>query len=201
MPLEIEPEEQAVFLNIPFDKSYDKIFVGFIASLISIGRIPRTVLEISEQGQGRLNRILDLLAKCRISIHDISMVGTPVRFNMPFELGLACSLSKYPGNHSFIIFEKKRHRHVRTISDLRLCDPYIHNGSIRGVVNGVLDALASKGNNPDPREVWRMAIDLNRVANELKQNAGQETIFSRNILRQLVSASVELAIDRGFISP
>jgi hypothetical protein len=40
--------ETDVFLNVPFDAKYEKQFVALIASLISLGRIPRTVLELLE---------------------------------------------------------------------------------------------------------------------------------------------------------
>ena len=56
--------------------------------LVFLGQKPRCVLEIREQGDGRLARILDLIRACRISVHDLSRVTTPVRFNMPFEPGI-----------------------------------------------------------------------------------------------------------------
>ena len=79
-------EKRSVFLNVPFDGSYERIFVALISSLIALGRNPRCVLEIPETGQGRLVRILQLIRACPVSIHDLSRVGLPVRFNMPFEL-------------------------------------------------------------------------------------------------------------------
>jgi hypothetical protein len=194
-------DEQSVFINVPFDSRYERLFVALIASLISIGRVPRCVLEISEQGQGRLRRIYEVLRKCRISIHDLCRVGTPVRFNMPFELGLAWSLASYFGNHSFFIFEKKELRLLVTLSDLRGIEPYIHKGSMRGVVNSVLDALASVQNNPDTSQVWRFSIDLWHVACALKHRERRTDIFNRTLFRRLVSAGVELAVKRGFIQP
>jgi hypothetical protein len=51
------PDPQSVFLNVPFDASYEKIFVALIVALISLGRVPRCVLEITDTGQGRMPRI------------------------------------------------------------------------------------------------------------------------------------------------
>ena len=35
-----------VFLNVPFDKAYERQFVALIAALVAIGRTPRCVLEL-----------------------------------------------------------------------------------------------------------------------------------------------------------
>ncbi len=159
----------AFFINIPYDKGYERVFVSIVAALISIGRTPHCTLEIPEGGQGRLKRIHNLLESCRVSIHDLSRVGLPVRFNMPFEMGLACALNRHKGPHTFILLEKKKHRLDRTLSDIKGIDPYIHNGSMLSVVLRVLEALASANTQPKPTEVHRLAIDLWQIANDLKR--------------------------------
>lgn len=85
-------DPQGVFLNVPYDTGYQPLFVTLVTSLVCLGQKPRSVIEIREQGDGRLRRIFDLMRACRVSIHDLSRVGRPARFNMPFELGLACAL-------------------------------------------------------------------------------------------------------------
>src|SRR5437773_1359790 len=95
-------ERRNVFLNVPFDQRYEPIFVALICSLVSLGRNPRCVLEIPETGMGRLARILRLIRSCPVSIHDLSRVGLPVRFNMPFELGIAFTVARLEKNHAFV---------------------------------------------------------------------------------------------------
>jgi hypothetical protein len=92
-----ELRRRSVFLNIPFDTSYEPLFIALISALVAIGRTPRCVLEVPEQGEGRLRRIFDLIRRCHVSVHDLSRVGLPVRFNMPFELGLAFALRRMNG--------------------------------------------------------------------------------------------------------
>ena len=82
----------SVFINSPFDTSYERQFVALLAAIISIGRTPRCVLEVPG-GPGRLSKIFDLLRECEVSVHDLSRVGLPARFNMPFELGLAFAVA------------------------------------------------------------------------------------------------------------
>lgn len=194
-----QPDEHSVFINIPYDKGYERILVTIVAALICIGRKPRCTLEIPEGGEGRLNRIHDLLESCRVSIHDLSMVGTPVRFNMPFELGLACALNKHNGPHTFILFEKKKYRLDRTLSDIKGCDPYIHKGTMLGVVHGVLESLASEDNQPEPTRVHRLAIDLWQTAKDLKKRNRKATIFNRTLFSQIVAAGTVYAVQREFI--
>ena len=86
-------KQKSVFLNLPYDRSFQNLFLAFIAGTSALGLIPRATLEIPGSTR-RLDRILSLIQSCQYSIHDLSRVqldrhppATP-RFNMPFELGL-----------------------------------------------------------------------------------------------------------------
>ena len=192
-------DERSVFLNVPFDAGYQKNFVALIAALTSIGRTPRCVLELPELGSGRLNRLFTHLEQCRVSIHDLSRVGLPVRFNMPFELGMACAIAQYSKLHSYIIMEKEPYRLDRTLSDIKSCDPLIHHDNPRLIISGVLDVLGSNTNNPDPIEVYNVAKTLWGIAEELKRKYGMATIFSRSIFTGLVAAGLKLSLAVGYI--
>ena len=191
--------ENDVFLNVPFDSGYERNLVALIASLSSLGRIPHCVLEIPELGSGRLKRLLKHLERCRISIHDLSRVGVPVRFNMPFELGLACALAEYRKPHSYFIMENEHYRLDRTLSDLKGQDPLIHHNNPKRIVSGVISALRSKSQNPNPKEVYNNFKTLLSVAEKLKRDYGESTIFSRAIFIDLVEAGARLAMASGHI--
>jgi hypothetical protein len=94
-----EYSAKAVFLNIPYDDRFRRLYLAYLAGLIHLGLKPRATIEIPG-GRNRLDKILELIRSCRYSIHDLSRVQlertlpiTP-RFNMPFELGLAVASSK-----------------------------------------------------------------------------------------------------------
>jgi len=193
------PDEKSVFLNVPFDAGYERNFVALLASLISAGRVPRCVLELPELGSGRLRRLFKHFEKCRISIHDLSRVGVPVRFNMPFELGLACALAEYRKPHAYIVMEKELHRLDRTLSDLKGRDPLVHHNSPKRIVNGVLSSFRSKSQNPDPGEVYNNFKKLWMIARELKKKYGEVTIFNRSIFEALIAAGIKLAEASGHI--
>jgi len=57
MPLGIQGSRQDVFLNVPFDDSYEPLFVSLIAALVALGRTPRCVLEVPETGNARLESL------------------------------------------------------------------------------------------------------------------------------------------------
>lgn len=193
------PDPRAVFLNVPFDAAYEKQFLALLCALIALGRKPRCVLEIPEMGQGRLARIIAHMSTCGVSIHDLSRVGTPVRFNMPFELGIACALARNGIHHSFVLLERKQHRLARSLSDLGGIDPLIHNGRVRQTIACVLDVLQSRRNNPAPGTVFAMYRDLSVVAHELRRQHGRENVYSRSVFKDLVAVTVEFALDRGLL--
>jgi len=194
------PYERSVFLNVPFDVGYERNFIALISSITSLGRTPHCVLELPELGSGRLSRLFELLEQCRVSIHDLSRVNVPVRFNMPFELGLACAFARYRKPHDYILVEKKPYRLDQTLSDLKGRDPLIHHGSPRQIISCVLDVLRSGSHNPDPIEVYKNSMELWALAESLKRRYSITTIFSRSIFKELVIAGLELAVEAEHIN-
>lgn len=139
-----------VFLNVPYSKSYERTLVALTAALVAVGRFPRLTFQLPDGGQGRLQRIFALLRSCRVSVHDLSAVGLPVRFNMPFELGLACALKEQTGRHDFLVLDRAPHRLDRHLSDLKNVDPKIHHGTVTGAINAILESLDKPTGNPRP---------------------------------------------------
>ncbi len=195
-----EIRRRSVFLNVPFDKSYESLFVALISALVALGRIPRCVLELPERGAGRLARILQLIRSCPLSIHDLSRVGLPARFNMPFELGIAFALSRVEGNHNFVVLETQRYRLVKTLSDVNGIDPGIHAATVRGIVSCVLSSLGKPQGNPAPESVARIYRRLRRTLPFLKRSHGRSTLYSRAIFAELVAGAVRLAGNEGLLT-
>lgn len=195
-----ELRRRSVFLNVPFDKSYEPLFVALISVLVSLGRTPRCVLEVPEQGDGRLVRILDLIRSCSVSIHDLSRVGSPVRFNMPFELGIAFALRRIDRNHNFILLEAVRHRLQKTLSDVNGIDPGIHNKTVRGMISCILSTLGQPRGNPDPRQVERIHRQLWRTISFIKRTHRRSNVYSRAIFGELVEGAIRLASKEGLIA-
>src|SRR5208283_1474548 len=79
--------QESAFLNVPYDRHYENLYLAFIAGLCAFGLRPRATIEIPG-GKRRLERIIELIRECRYSFHDLSRVqldrNPPVtpRFNM-----------------------------------------------------------------------------------------------------------------------
>ena len=137
-----QSDVQRVFINAPFDKAYEPLFITLVGTLVFLRQEPHCVLEVAETGAGRLARILDLMGTCRLSIHDLSRMGRPVRFNMPFELGLACAIQHgNPSTYDVFVMDAKPYRIDRTLSDYKGRDPLLHSGTCDGMQTCLLDVF------------------------------------------------------------
>ena len=189
-------DENSVFLNVPFDSSYEKQFLALIATLIALGRRPRCVLELPDGGEGRLNRIISHIQSCRVSLHDLSRA---TRLNMPFELGIACAVARLNSQHDFYVLQREDCRLDRKLSDLKGVDHSTHHGTIRGTIGCVLDVLHSIQDNPDIKSAYSLYRDLDQLARALKRSYRKKHIFTRSMFGQLVIGAATLAQEGGLI--
>jgi len=119
----------SVFVNIPFDASYERLYLALIATLTGLGLTPRSVLEVPPH-RNRLERLFALIRRCDASVHELSRVQLSgpkprcPRFNMPFEAGLA-----YAAHLIRRGLESTPHRLQRSLSDLNGFDPFVHRGT------------------------------------------------------------------------
>jgi len=140
------------------------------------------------------------MSDCEVSIHDLSRVGLPSRFNMPFELGLACAVAELRPPHAFILLEKIPYRMQVTLSDMNGRDPYIHNGTIRGVIDSVLNALRPTAGAPTGAEVFRLYGTMRIAAESITTHGRNGSIFTRSRFLDLVAVGVERAAQTGLIA-
>ena len=195
------PDPNAVFINVPFDPSYESLFVTLVGSLVFLGQEPHCVLEVREKGDGRLLRIVELMRTCRMSIHDLSRTGTPVRFNMPFELGLARSLKlANPAAYEVFVLDSRPYRIDKTLSDYKGRDPLIYGGTCDGMVACLLDTFVADVLNA-ATEFRSAARVLRKSAQFLKRQLKASSLFRPALFRLVVAAATDIAIDRGFIKP
>jgi hypothetical protein len=196
-------DEPSVFLNVPFDEAYRPLFIALIAGLSALGLKPRCVLEVAAHRSDRLQRILDLIAVCGASIHDLSRVSLSgklkvPRFNMPFELGLAMAFSRVQGHRVFVL-EERPFRLQATLSDLNGYDPYLHNGTQQGMLRCLLDCFAAPGKAPSSTLLTRLTRRLTRVVEKLEREHGVSSPFYPVLFRQTTDAATGLAKEDGLI--
>jgi len=201
----VPPSARLVFLNVPFDKAYEPIFIGLVGALVHLGLRPTTVLELADGASPRMDLLISAIRDNSFSVHDLSRVevsgsgaSAAPRFNMPFELGLAVAISlteRRPRKHSFVLLESKPFRLQRSLSDMNGYDPFIHSGTQGGAVRSMFEAFWEAGP-VDQDAAGRLARRLSRVAERLKRKHRARTVFSRTICSELFDAAALLR-DRG----
>lgn len=142
---------RSVFINCPFDGAYQPLLRAACFAVVACGYKPRCALDIDDGGKVRLVEIVNLIANCDFSIHDISRVeldtasGLP-RFNMPFELGADLGLqirgTKVQRKRRTLILDTVAHRYDKTLSDISGNDIKCHGNDAKCTIRLVRDWLS-----------------------------------------------------------
>jgi hypothetical protein len=201
-----ERSNNAVFLNIPYDEKFRRLYLAYISGLIHLGLDPHATIEIPG-GRNRLDKIIDLIRNCRYSIHDLSRVqldrtppATP-RFNMPFELGLAVASAHIDSTpHDWFVFETVHRRASKSLSDLSGTDPNVHYGTVEGVMRELCNAFVLQ----PPRE--RISVDemmktyrtVSGKVEEILSKTRAKSLFEKSVFKLLYSTSVNAAVSPYF---
>jgi hypothetical protein len=182
----------AVFLNIPYDDHFRRQYLAYIVGLSQLGLQPKATLGIPG-GERRLDRILALIQSWRYSIHDLSRVEidrnpppTP-RFNVPCELGLTITWQKLnPSRHTWFVFESRRRRLQKSLSDLDGTDPNIHGATVEGIMrelcNGFVRRRGTVPSVPSMMKTYRRVV---RQLDDVLVNAGANSLFEARVFEDL----------------
>ena len=191
------PDPKGVFLNVPYDKEFSKLYVAYIVGLIQLGLAPHLASEIPG-GKRRLERIFELIQSCRYSIHDLSRVEVSPgptaapRFNMPLELGMTITWEMLnPDRHTWFVWESEPWRLQRSLSDLNGTDANIHRGTPEGVFSGLRNALGRDRPPPVPqmRKVYDLVVSS---LNSIFLRNGTRNPYDRSVFLDLCSMSLSL---------
>jgi len=189
-----------VFLNIPYDSRFEKLYLAYIAGVSAFGLIPRATLELTAS-ERRLSRISRLLQDCQYAVHDLSRVEldrtppcTP-RFNMPFELGLSVAWARIGSTpHSWYIFEAPAHRLEKSLSDLNGSDVHVHGGRIDGIFRELCNAFVRVSRRPTVPDMWRVYRDLRKSLPVILADAGAHSAFEARTFRDLSLVAKQSAV-------
>ena len=196
-----------VFLNIPYDKKFDRLFLAYIAGISAFGMVPHATLEIPDSSR-RLDKILQLQRSCQYSVHDLSRVELDrakprvPRFNMPFELGLCVSDAnrRHGQQQNWSVFEAKANRLDKSLSDLKGTDPEIHGGTIRGVLSGLCNTFRRPGRQPSVPQMMQIYRVLRKNQSAILKQAGSATLYARRVFLD-VSVIASKEADRIVVKP
>lgn len=199
MPKPLKPSV-SVFLNVPYDPKFEKLFLAYISGIAAFGFLPRVTLEIPTSSR-RLDRILGLIGTCRYSIHDLSRVEldrkhprTP-RFNMPFELGLtvAHESSLKVKKHGWFVCESQPLRLAKSLSDLNGTDPFIHEAKIAGVFRELCNMFWTPRRRPSIQQIWIIYRAIRKRLPVVMHKAGSKTIYTARVFKDITLIANDIA--------
>jgi hypothetical protein len=141
------PYTKSVFINCPFDKSWQDKFRAIVFTILACEFKPRCSFEQDDTGDVRIHKIMEIIEQCKYSIHDLSQENA--RMNMPLELGLYIGCRQYNPDKKhrdkkYLVFEGKDYNLKKSLSDLSGQDVKTHNDDISAIIQGVRDWLDDK---------------------------------------------------------
>src|ERR1700694_3455738 len=149
--------DRNVFINCPFDDEYTPIFEAIVFAVSDVGFRPKCARERLDSSKVRLQKIFELIAASRYSIHDLSRTSlddanTLPRFNMPLELGIDLGCKEFNADSqdkSLLIFDSEQHRLQKFVSDISGQDIHQHANSPRVAVTQVRNWLRTESGRSD----------------------------------------------------
>ncbi len=141
-----------IFINCPYDKDYESLLYIMIYTTLRFNHEPVFAFSESDEGDTRIEKIVNLINETEIGFHDISRcecieVGEHYRLNMPFELGIDYGNRVFKNEkNSIVILESSSYRHHKTISDLSGIDVLAHNNEPEKLVKVLRDWFVKKYN-------------------------------------------------------
>lgn len=142
--------EKSVFLNVPFDRQYQKLFHALVFAVHDCGFVSRCALEFDDGADIRFDKLVRIVRECRYGIHDISRTTLDAanrlpRFNMPLELGLFLGARRFGSAEQArkvcLILERERFRYQKFCSDIAGQDVRAHNNDVEEAIRAVRNWL------------------------------------------------------------
>jgi hypothetical protein len=175
----------AAFINLPYAKRYEKVYLAFIAGVSGYGLVPTAAVR-DPSSRYQLDRILELITAAEYSFHDLSWMSldrkaprTP-RLNMAFELGLAIALSRRPkAKHEWFVFDTIPYRMDKALSDLGGIRPRIHDLTAPSVLRSLMNALGRQKHQPTFANLLAIYAVVEKMARQIKRDYSNDLFDTR----------------------
>jgi len=192
------PEPPVAFINVPYSRRYERVYLAFIAGAAAYGLVPTAAVR-DPSSRFQLERIYELISSAQYSFHDLSWMSldrksprTP-RLNMAFELGLAVAVSRSQGSqHEWFVFDTVPYRLDKALSDLGGIRPRIHDRSPESVLRALMNALSRRANQPTFANMMDIYREVEKSGREIKRNYSRD-LFDTKPFADLVYAANKAA--------
>jgi hypothetical protein len=141
---------ESVFLNVPFDDAYRKVFHALIFAVYDCGFVARSALESDDGTEVRIEKLYTIISQCKYGIHDISRTELDPkhnlpRFNMPLELGIFMGAKVFGDRKQKLkrglILDREPYRYQKFCSDIAGQDIQSHGLKINLAIRCVREWL------------------------------------------------------------
>ena len=190
------------FINVPYAKRYERIYLAFIAGAAAHGLIPTAVVH-DPSSRFQLDRICDLIDSASCSFHDLSWMTvdskvprTP-RLNMAFELGLAVAFArKARREHRWYVFDRVPYRLQKALSDLGGVRARIYEGTPIALLRELMNALQREKHRPTMDNLMTVYQAVAKVARRIKRTYSRNLFDTRPFdeLRYIATQSAKLTV-------
>lgn len=150
--------DRSVFVNCPFDKSFEPIMQAMLFCIVYLGMRPRLARERSDAAEVRIDKIIELIEQSRYSIHDLSRAkamkaGEFYRLNMPFELGVDHGCRRFKGDpwtdKKLMVIADRQYNYQKALSDIAGNDIETHSNRFDIVIKKVRNWLVNEAGAPN----------------------------------------------------
>jgi hypothetical protein len=104
---------------------------------------------------------------------------------MPFELGLTVGHTASNSRHTWFVFETRHWRLQKSLSDLNGTDPYVHEGTPRGVFRELSNAFIRQQAQPTIGEMVRIYEGLRSNVRTILTETGAGSLFEARPFKRL----------------
>lgn len=196
-----------VFINVPFDRRYKKLFDALVFAVHDCGLEARGAREDDDSSQVRLQKLYQIIEECRYGIHDLSRVTLDSanrlpRFNMPLELGIFLGAKRFgdktQGQKSCLILDRDQYRYQTFCSDIGGQDIRAHSNDVRAAIRAVREWLrttSKRASMPGAKDMadryLRFRQDLPRLCNRGKLDISDLSFLDyRTLVQDWISVSL-----------
>ncbi len=171
-------KEKSIFINCPYDKSYQKMLRRMVFILTIMGFDVCLASDNANQMKLRLETIAELVKDCKYSIHDISYMRAKKRkeysrMNMPFELGIDYGYMSFCQNEKrILILEACRYDSHKALSDISGMDISCHSNKEYTLTCCIRDWVSALFNVqiPSSNAFWNLYFDFTSFVHELAKS-------------------------------
>jgi hypothetical protein len=87
--------------------------------------------------------------------------------------------------HIWFVFETKRYRLAKSLSDLNGTDPHIHNGKVAGVFQALGNAFIRPGSQPNVGQMGDILRQIKKNLPTILKDSGARSVYEARVFKEI----------------